>query len=262
MLFHRLGDRVICAIWGVSLLCVPCFSSPLLLFNTVHLLLFCLPLCLFLVTPFHWWRSGCSKLAVDLCCLWLFKGPQGTIFKGSNFQKCWAGLTGLQCYGKCPASLNMRLLTNVFSKRPKSTSPRLVNSFGKLSCISYSGWVLLPFSSNKQIFSLLFSYFPQVHYLCFCFSLLWSLPTFYSAHDHSPPPCACHVSFFSTIIGNPQCWCAGAIFVLKSGFGRNVCRVNSATAMKKINLFALKCIGNISKETHLRRCSCPKLNKH
>lgn len=27
----------------------------------------------------------------------------------------------------------MRLLTNVFSKRPKSTSPRLVNSFGKLS---------------------------------------------------------------------------------------------------------------------------------
>lgn len=187
MLFHRLGDRVICAIWGVSLLCVPCFSSPLLLFNTVHLLLFCLPLCLFLVTPFHWWRSGCSKLAVDLCCLWLLKGSQGTIFKGSNFQKCWAGLTGLQCYGKCPASLNMRLLTNVFSKRPKSTSPRLVNSFGKLSCISYSGWVLLPFSSNKQIFSLLFSYFPQVHYLCFCFSLLWSLPTFYSAHDHSPP---------------------------------------------------------------------------
>lgn len=133
MLFHRLGDRVICAIWGVSLLCITCFSSPLLLFNTVHLLLFCLPLCLFLVTPFHWWRSGCSKLAVDLCCLWLLKGSQGTIFKGSNFQKCWAGLTGLQCYGKCPASLNMRLLPNVFSKRPKSTSPRLVNSFGKLS---------------------------------------------------------------------------------------------------------------------------------
>lgn len=166
MLFHRLGDRVICAIWGVSLLCITCFSSPLLLFNTVHLLLFCLPLCLFLVTPFHWWRSGCSKLAVDLCCLWLLKGPQGTIFKGSNFQKCWAGLTGLQCYGKCPASLNMRLLTNVFSKRPKSTSPRLVNSFGKLSlafltldeffCLSHLIFFVFLFSSGSLLMFLFF----------------------------------------------------------------------------------------------------------
>lgn len=159
-----------------------CFFSPYVV--TILLALFPLPLCLFLVTPFHWWRSGCWKLTIDLCCLWHRKGPHGTILIFRSAEKLLLGSSALirAQYLWKPSSFQM-----FPSMGPKSKSLKFrLSSFG---------WIPLPFSSNKHTFSFLFSCFPHGCYLSFCFSLLWCLPTFCSPYDHSTLSYACYATF-------------------------------------------------------------------
>lgn len=133
------------------------FSSSYVV--TTLLALFPLPLCLFLVTPFYWWRSGCWKLTIDLCCLWHLKGPHGTILIFRNAEQLLLDSSALirAQYFWRPSFFQM-----FPGKGPKSKSLRFrISSFG---------WILLPFSSNKHAFSFLFSCFPHACYLSFCFS--------------------------------------------------------------------------------------------
>lgn len=159
-----------------------CFFSPYVV--TILLALFPLPLCQFLVTPFHWWRSGCWKLTIDLCCLWHRKGPHGTILIFRSAEKLLLGSSALirAQYLWKPSSFQM-----FPSMGPKSKSLK----FG----LSSFGWIPLPFSSNKHTFSFLFSCFPHGCYLSFCFSLLWCLPTFCSPYDHSTLSYTCYATF-------------------------------------------------------------------